>query len=91
VDPSSENEIMRALDEGSARETATFDAKQQLPPPGKNKDLARDLCAMTVDGGAPLYGVGGSHLAVTRCTTCSRSRFSSTPWRRRRIPLVART
>jgi hypothetical protein len=58
--PTSEGEIMRWLTAGSVSETATFDAKQQLPPPGKNKDLARDLCAMTVDGGALLYGIGGA-------------------------------
>lgn len=57
--PKSEAEIIDALEAGSVRETAALDAKQQLPTPGKNRDLARDLCAMTVDGGALLYGVGG--------------------------------
>lgn len=58
--PTSEAEIISALKTGSVRETSTFDAKQQLPPAGKNRDLARDLCAMTVDGGTLLYGVGGA-------------------------------
>jgi hypothetical protein len=58
--PGSEQEIERALADGSIRETATFDAKAALPPPGKNKDLAKDICAMTVDGGVLLYGIGGN-------------------------------
>jgi len=30
-----------------------------LPAAGRNKDLAKDICAMTVDGGSLLYGLGG--------------------------------
>ncbi|HEY4280395.1 MAG TPA: RNA-binding domain-containing protein [Conexibacter sp.] len=40
-------------------ETSSFDAKAALPPAGKNKDLGKDVCAMTADGGVLLYGVGG--------------------------------
>lgn len=50
---------MRAINAGDLRETASFDAKMSLPPPGRNKDLAKDICAMTVDGGVLLYGLGG--------------------------------
>lgn len=50
---------MRAINAGDLRETASFDAKMGLPPPGRNKDLAKDICAMTVDGGVLLYGLGG--------------------------------
>lgn len=57
--PRSEQDIEQAIDAGTLRETQTFDAKAQLPATGKNKDLARDICAMTVDGGVLLYGLGG--------------------------------
>lgn len=57
--PRTEAEIRQAIEAGTVRETATLDAKAALPPKGKNKDLARDLCAMTVDGGVLLYGLGG--------------------------------
>ena len=57
--PRSESEIASAVAGVGLRETATFDAKAQLPPRGRNKDLAKDVCAMTVDGGVLLYGVGG--------------------------------
>jgi hypothetical protein len=57
--PRSEAEIQGAIDNGIVRETALFDAKHALPRPGRNKDLAKDICAMTVDGGSLLYGIGG--------------------------------
>src|SRR4051794_18956734 len=57
--PSSEDDIKAAIANGILTETATFDAKEALPSRGKNKDLAKDICAMTVDGGLLLYGVGG--------------------------------
>lgn len=57
--PESEAEIQRAVEAGTVRENAAFDAKAAMPAKGKNKDLARDICAMTVDGGSLLYGVGG--------------------------------
>jgi hypothetical protein len=58
--PRTEAEIKAAIGNGIIRESATFDAKVAPPAKGKNKDLARDICAMTVDGGALLYGIGGS-------------------------------
>jgi hypothetical protein len=57
--PASEEELLAALAEGVVRESPYFDAKEALPRAGKNKDLAKDICAMTVDGGVLLYGVGG--------------------------------
>lgn len=58
--PTSEEQLRSALDAGSLRETAALDFKQALPQPGRNKDLAKDICAMTVDGGVLIYGAGGS-------------------------------
>jgi hypothetical protein len=58
--PRTEQEIQASIDSKTLTETRTFDAKLALPAAGKNKDLAKDLCAMTVDGGTLLYGVGGS-------------------------------
>jgi hypothetical protein len=57
--PRSEAEIQAAIDNGITRETASFDAKAALPRAGRNKDLAKDICAMTVDGGVLLYGLAG--------------------------------
>jgi hypothetical protein len=57
--PMSETELRQALATGTLRETATFEAKSALPPAGKNRDLAKDICAMTVDGGVLVYGIGG--------------------------------
>jgi hypothetical protein len=39
-------------------ESATYEYKQQLPPTGKNVDIAIDVSAMSVDGGLIIYGVG---------------------------------
>ena len=57
--PGTEAEIQAGIDNGVVRETSVFDAKAELPAAGKNKDLAKDICAMTVDGGVLLYGLGG--------------------------------
>jgi hypothetical protein len=57
--PRTEAEIQVGIDNGAAVESSSFDAKVALPASGKNKDLAKDICAMTVDGGTLLYGVGG--------------------------------
>jgi hypothetical protein len=58
--PASEDELFAALAEGVVCESPYFDVKEALPRAGKNKDLAKDICAMTVDGGVLLYGVGGA-------------------------------
>ena len=39
-------------------ESATYEYKEQLPPTGKNVDIAIDASAMSVDGGVIIYGVG---------------------------------
>lgn len=57
--PTAEAEIRSAIDNGIL-ETAWFDAKQELPARGRNKDLAKDICAMTIEGGVLLYGIGGA-------------------------------
>jgi hypothetical protein len=57
--PTTESELVAALENGSLVETSSFEAKSALPAPGKNDDLAKSICAMTVDGGVILYGVGG--------------------------------
>ena len=57
--PRSEAEIQAGVENGLSRESPSFDAKAALPPSGRNKDLAKDICAMTVDGGSLLYGLGG--------------------------------
>lgn len=59
--PRTEAEIRVGIENGATIEKSSFDAKQELPAPGKNKDLAKDICAMTVDGGTLLYGLGGDN------------------------------
>lgn len=56
--PTTEQEILAAIEAGDVGETATFDAKRELPGKGKSKDLAIDVAAMANDGGVLLYGVG---------------------------------
>src|SRR5215210_2455232 len=56
--PEFEGELVRAIEAGDLVETATFDAKADLPKKGKSKDLAIDVAAMANDGGTLLYGVG---------------------------------
>lgn len=57
--PTDEAGLRAAVEHGVLAETSQLDVKQALPPPGKNKDLAKDICAMTVEGGQLIYGVGG--------------------------------
>lgn len=56
--PRSAADVEGAAQRGDLEETHTFDAKKALPPPKKNRDLAEDVGAMTVDGGSLLYGLG---------------------------------
>jgi hypothetical protein len=56
--PVSEQEILAAIEAGNLIENATFDAKAALPDKGKSKDLAKDVAAMSINGGTLLYGVG---------------------------------
>jgi hypothetical protein len=55
--PASEEELKAAIAAGNLRETASFEAKQQLPEKKKNIDIAIDICAMTVNGGVIMYGL----------------------------------
>jgi hypothetical protein len=56
--PTSEREILAAIEVGGLIETASFDAKVALPAKGRSKDIAVDVAAMANDGGTLLYGVG---------------------------------
>lgn len=55
--PQSEREVLAAVEAGDLAESATFDAKASLPSPGRSKDLAVDVAAMTAEGGTLLYGI----------------------------------
>lgn len=54
--PKSVEEFETAVLAGALDESHDFDAKQQLPKSGK--ELAKDVAAMTTDGGMLVYGVG---------------------------------
>lgn len=54
--PARTEEFERAVCEGVLDERHDFDAKRQLPSSGK--ELAKDIAAMTTDGGSLVYGVG---------------------------------
>ena len=56
--PESVHVLEAAARAGSLYETASFDAKKQLPDPQRNVSLAIDVAAMSTDGGVLLYGVG---------------------------------
>lgn len=53
--PASEQEIRERAAADTIEETEVFDAKRDL---GSNKDLAKDIAAMSTDGGVLLYGLG---------------------------------
>lgn len=55
--PTSEADIRRMVGDGLLVESHSFDAKEAMPRPGKNKDLARDMAAMALDGGFLLIGL----------------------------------
>lgn len=54
--PKSIEEFENAVTSGVLEERHDFDAKRQLPESGK--ELAKDIAAMTTDGGCLVYGVG---------------------------------
>jgi hypothetical protein len=62
-------EVERAARNGDLEETASFDAKAELPPSKKNASVAVDVAAMTGDGGVILYGVAedGTDARRSRC------------------------
>lgn len=55
--PKTAGEVEDAARAGALTETASFDAKADLPAPKKNASLAIDVTSMTTDGGVLLYGV----------------------------------
>jgi hypothetical protein len=64
--PESATEVEQAVADGRLEETHTFDGKAL---PGRNKDIAIDVCAMTPDEGSLLYGVGqDEHHRLTEFT-----------------------
>ena len=54
--PKTVEEFESAVTAGVLEERHDFDAKRQLPESGK--ELAKDIAAMTTDGGCLVYGVG---------------------------------
>ena len=54
--PATEADILARLEAGDLEETATFDAKEEVS--SSSKELAKDVVAMSVEGGVLLYGVG---------------------------------
>ena len=63
-EPKNADEIEAAVSSRTLAEGPHFDVKAQLP--AKNEELAKDVAAMTVDGGMLMYGVSeDSHGAPT--------------------------
>lgn len=56
--PKDVDEIEQAIASGTLEETASFEAKAQLPDKKKNADMATDVAAMATDGGVIVYGIG---------------------------------
>ncbi len=54
--PKTEAEIVSVVQSGSLQETATFDAKRQIS--SNSAEIAKDIAAMTNDGGVIIYGIG---------------------------------
>jgi hypothetical protein len=54
--PKDAESLIAAAEEGALDEKHDFDAKRELP--GNNKELAKDIAAMTTDGGVLIYGLG---------------------------------
>ena len=52
--PTSERDILAAIEAGGLIETASFDAKVALPAKGKSKDIAVDVAAISNDDGTVL-------------------------------------
>jgi hypothetical protein len=53
--PTSIEQLERAVLDGVLEEKHDFDAKRQLPTSGS--ELAKDIAAMTTDGGILVYGI----------------------------------
>ena len=77
--PTSEQDILSAVDAGDLIETATFDAKASLPTKDKSKDLAIDVAAMATDSGSLLYGLGEDESRVSASLQAVLGRTLRTP------------
>lgn len=55
--PKNEEEIVQTVTSGSLEESTVFDAKRELPDKSKNKEIAKDIAAMAVNGGVLIYGI----------------------------------
>jgi hypothetical protein len=55
--PKSIEEIEELVTSGQITETLQLDVKREMPKQNKNIDIAKDITAMTVEGGTILYGV----------------------------------
>lgn len=53
--PKKEEEILEALASGLVEETAIFDGKREIP--SKSIETAKDIAAMSCDGGVIIYGI----------------------------------
>ena len=64
--PKTETELAQALKEGFLSESHYLDLKR-MPAAGKgsNRDIAKDLASLAVDGGALVYGVDETSLELT--------------------------
>lgn len=54
--PKNESEIQTVVTSGALEESATFDAKRDVP--NKSIDIAKDVAAMANDGGVIIFGIG---------------------------------
>ncbi len=54
--PETEEDIIIVAKAGSLEESPSFDAKRELP--SKNDEIAKDVAAMSNDGGVILFGIG---------------------------------
>jgi hypothetical protein len=55
--PDSATELEAAVRTGAVVESASLDAKRELPAANKNVEIAVDVSAMAVDGGTIIYGL----------------------------------
>lgn len=56
--PETENDLQRAIDDDLMDETHYLELKRTLEPGrGKNKEFARDVVALSVDGGTLIFGI----------------------------------
>ncbi len=70
--PKSEEEIVNAVNSDALEESAIFDAKVELP--SKNIEIAKDIAAMSNDGGVIIYGIGEDENGRLRNLGASRSK-----------------